>query len=426
MPLPRDLDSLSVEELQSLAHDYQLPKADGLSRSSLLYHLESIREYETQSATSLQELYKERGFTRKSKLKKAELARLHHRYYLLFALTVDELQRRAAALDLPGSKRLPKTQLIVRYLEHELETQAAKPSSGADVETSVQPIGRPIPHPTLEEKPARSRMLGTLLKSSSAFFVLISLAFMLLTPLWLMRTAAPARSVLSRAKVSLRGVDGLLDGLSLALTDSIEAIDSAAESLQSVSQVLDDSEPLIDSSSVLLGTALPDAIRATQDGLLQSEDSARALDQVLRGLAALRPLTGVRYEPEVPLHEGIAGTAEGLDPLPEALVDVRDRLLSATSDLDDLSRSLRSTAADMRKLNTEIQAQEVQLARVKSSIENLSVGLDTLEQNLTRLFWIVGLMVEILFAGIALTQVAVFLVGQTVVEQSGRRHNTGD
>jgi hypothetical protein len=417
MPLPRDLQALSIQELRSLARTYQLPKVDGLSRSSLLYHLESIREYEAKSVDTLQELHKERGFTGTLKIRKRDLARLHHRYDVLFSLTHDELRRRAIEIDLPQAKQLAKTKLVVAYLEQELKSLAEKQVSGEAVEPVGPPKERPLPTSPPVSRFLASRWLGTLLKTSSAFFILLTSLSILLTPILLMRSIQPARTGLSGANKSLLGALTLIDGLSTALDDTIEAIDSSANSLQSVSQVLKASEPLIDSSSVLLGTALPDSIKATQEGLLQAEDSARALDQVLRGLAALGPLTGVRYDPDVPLHEGIAGTAEGLDPLPEALIDVRDKLVLSTADLDDLSRNLLATAADMRRLNTDIKGQEAQLGRIESSIENLSGILEQAEQRLPALFWIVGLVVELLLVGFAATQVAVLTVGQSLVEK---------
>jgi hypothetical protein len=250
---------------------------------------------------------------------------------------------------------------------------------------------------------------------TSAAILLFSMCAIILTPIFLVRTLPTSKNRLSQLRTSAQGTVSLIDRLETALQDTSSAIDSAARSLLSVGQVLDDSGPLIDSTSVLLGEALPDSIYAIQLGLIQAEDSAMALDQLLRGLTVLSPITGVRYDPEIPLNEGIANTATGLDPLPAALIDVRDQLLLATRDLDDLSKDLRVSATDLQILNADLREQKQQLTFVGTSLDYFVLFLDRLQQQLPALFWLAGLALELLIIGLAVTQAAVFIQGRSLV-----------
>jgi hypothetical protein len=412
-----DLRALKLGELQSLAHEYNLPDVDKLSKSTLLQHLEALHGYETQTLSALRESAREKGITEAAGLNKRELAWLIHRYDMLAARTAEELRRSAESMEIPGAKRLKKRDLVVACLEHEFASISQKNAVSAGQLDPLSIGAESWPTAPSIRSFRAARWLGVLLKASSTLFIFITTLALVLMPLFFIRSLEPAQSLLTAVQSSTTKALVLIDSLSLALENTGVVIESSADSLISVSQVLADSRPLIDSTGVLLGSALPDSIVAAQEGLLQAEDSARALDQLLRGLATFGLITGVRYDPEVPLHEGIADTAEGLDPLPDALIEVRDQVVTATDDLDMLIRNLRSTANAMRTLNVDIQGQERQLEGLQQTIKQLDRNLEGIEQDLPITFLLVGLVTELLLFGLLATQIAVFVVGQSIMKE---------
>ncbi|MGB2896494.1 MAG: hypothetical protein WBB65_10085 [Anaerolineales bacterium] len=415
MSASKDLTGLGINDLYTLAREYQLIDFEGQSHSALLHHLESIIGYEAQSLDSLRQQIKDFGLIGVSKLKKRQLANLLHSKDMLQSLTANELRQRLSSTNIAITSRLTKPKLVVACLELELE----RPTSPADTgqleseEATLFPGVRPRQRRVNDLLP----WLGKFMQVTSAVMLIVSLFAIILTPLVLVRSLPVSTGKLSLLNTSVQGAGSIIDKLDIALQDTSSAIDSAALSLLSVSQVLDDAEPLIDSTSVLLGEALPDSISTIQQGLIQAEDSAMALDQLLRGLAVLGPITGVRYNPEIPLHEGIANTAAGLDPLPEALIDMRDQLLLATKDLEGLSTDLSSSAADLRTLNTSLRDQKQQLSFLGTSLDHFVGSLDRIQQQLPALFWFVGFILEFIHIGFAVTQMAVFITGRSLVRK---------
>ncbi|HUS84468.1 MAG TPA: hypothetical protein VMX56_04945 [Anaerolineales bacterium] len=413
MSASKDLKGLGIIDLRTLAREYQLVDFKGQPHSALLHHLESILNYEAQSLNSLRQQVRDLGIIGASKLKKRQLATLLHLNDSLQSLTVNELRERLSNMNVANTGRLTKQKLVVACLELELERLLS--ISATDQHESKKAIPAPGARPRQRRVDGLKPWLGKFMQITSAGILLFSIFAILLTPIFLVRTLPASTNRLSLLRTSAQGAVSLIDRLETALQDTSSAIDSAALSLQSVSRVLDDSGPLIDSTSVLLGEALPDSIYAIQLGLIQAEDSAMALDQLLRGLAVLSPITGVRYDPEIPLNEGIANTATGLDPLPAALIDVRDQLLLATRDLDDLSKDLRVSATDLQILNADLREQKQQLTFVGTSLDYFVLFLDRLQQQLPALFWLAGLALELLIIGLAVTQAAVFIQGRSLV-----------
>ncbi len=413
MSVSKDLKVLGISDLHSLARKYQLTDFEGQSPTALLHQLESILNYEAQSLNSLRQQVRDSGLVGASKLKKHQLATLLHLNDTLQSLTVNELRQRLSNLNVANSGRLTKPKLVVACLELEFERLLS--TSETDQSESEKTTQSPGVQPRRRRVDGLIPWLGKLMQITSAAILLFSMCAIILTPIFLVRTLPTSKNRLSQLRTSAQGTVSLIDRLETALQDTSSAIDSAARSLLSVGQVLDDSGPLIDSTSVLLGEALPDSIYAIQLGLIQAEDSAMALDQLLRGLTVLSPITGVRYDPEIPLNEGIANTATGLDPLPAALIDVRDQLLLATRDLDDLSKDLRVSATDLQILNADLREQKQQLTFVGTSLDYFVLFLDRLQQQLPALFWLAGLALELLIIGLAVTQAAVFIQGRSLV-----------
>lgn len=202
-----------------------------------------------------------------------------------------------------------------------------------------------------------------------------------------------------------------------SLVDAVVVLDGARLTLTSVAGSVEDSKPLIRSTGELLGDRIPQIIDNTRQALVSAEDGARAIDQVLRGLASLGPITGITYNPEKPLDKAISDVAISLEPLPGELVIVRDDLESATSDLDEVTESLRKASGGLDIFVDGLVEMEVKLT---SLADDLDVVADQLTQAETRIPPIIsGVLVtaELVLLWFVLCQCAIFIVGSRLMRK---------
>jgi hypothetical protein len=196
------------------------------------------------------------------------------------------------------------------------------------------------------------------------------------------------------------------DGLSVAdraLVEAEDTVRSLETTTLGVSQTISDTIPLVDSVATLVGEDLPSSISAAQTALTAAESSAKVADDTLALLAAVALLSGVEYEPPVPLHTGIAQISDSLDSLPAAFTEME-------RGLDTTSNNLARIKTDVAWLSGSIGQIDTSLADAQSVVEqyqNVVVSLraelastrETLPRWLRWLRW--GISLILVWLGIA-------------------------
>ncbi len=207
---------------------------------------------------------------------------------------------------------------------------------------------------------------------------------------------------------TIREVDNSLD-------DAVLVLDGARLTLTSVAGSVEDSKPLIRSTGELLGDRIPQIIDNTRQALVSAEEGAKAIDQVLRGLASLGPITGITYNPDKPLDKAISDVAISLEPLPGELVIVRDDLESSTSDLDEVTESLEKASGDLGTFSDGLVGMEDKLAKLADDLDVIADQLTQAETQLSSL--IVGALVtvELILLWFVFCQSAIFIVGSRLM-----------
>lgn len=244
---------------------------------------------------------------------------------------------------------------------------------------------------TMDEK--WERRIGYVLVANAV--VGLALACAGLVGLWWFtpRIAAAATDGLALARRTVDTTSGLLTGVDDAVQTARASLGTVHDSMAAVADTLDATSSLTRSAGRIAGHDMTIVIRQADEALGAVEQSAQLADRTLT-LIARTPLIGLRYQPKVPLHEGVAGVRKSLAALPASLATV-DRDLGATAtnlatlrgDITDLDASvatiegsltaLARATADYRQIASSLSTDLAQLERTVPTVLNLTLLFGT-------------------------------------------------
>lgn len=348
--------------------------------------------------SELRAIAAERSIPRASSMKKADLIEAIARDDRWKALKRAVLEKQAESLDIPRSRELTKPELIRQLHRAQSKVQAA---NDAALE--------PGPTPAVEESsPSGTRpLLGRFLQIAGLVGIVLAVISAVLFPVVALWASPRLMEGAESTARELRELSLLLDSSRLALDRASLALEGASEGLQTTQATLDNSEPLLSSISELLGSQAPETIRSTRSALQGAQEGARAMDTVLRGLA----LIGLRYNPEVPLNESLALTAESLDPLPQALIQVHDDIDSVQDDLGALGGDMGLIRTDLRRLSNSLAPLGEDLQTQSGRLLSAADTLDETGASLRSRLVVVGLLGSLLAIWVGLGQTGLLVLG---------------
>ncbi|MGD2039634.1 MAG: hypothetical protein PVH11_02330 [Anaerolineae bacterium] len=140
-----------------------------------------------------------------------------------------------------------------------------------------------------------------------------------------------------------------------SLNEANVIVDSVAVTMAGVGQTVEDTVPMIDSTADFLGRDLTQTLESAQETLLAASTSAQLIDDLLWTITAI-PLIGTdRYNPEVPLHQGLAEIANSLDGIPAALGTVEEGLTAASGNLSGLREDFSAMADGVAAITATVE-----------------------------------------------------------------------
>lgn len=295
----------------------------------------------------------------------------------LESLTADELRTRARQAGHSGLSRMKKAELVNLLLE--------KPSAEPEPQVDDKAKAPEPPASTPAERAPRPSggLLPSLLQIVGLVGGLISLILTLALPtviLWYSGRAAKglesAAAGVDASAAGLELVAGNLESVSAALESGGQALRTADTSLQSM-------DPLLSSIGDLMADELPESIEATQAALISAQDSARAMDRVLRGLR----LFGLDYDPELPLDQSLTQTAESLNGLPQSLRQTESDLNHSQQNIDLMSADLATLADDLETLAENLDESSGEARQAGRAINRAADSMRTWAGRLPVLRW---------------------------------------
>jgi hypothetical protein len=259
------------------------------------------------------------------------------------------------------------------------------------------------------------RRLGFAIRLAGAAGVMISLLGIILVPFISERASTYANEMLTTTIDGARSIAETIREIEDTLGDAVVVLDSANVTLVHVGSTVEDSRPLIRSTGELLGDRIPRIITDTRQALISAEEGAKAIDKVLRGLAALEPITGITYSPEKPLDIAISDVAISLEPIPGELMIVRDDLSSATSDLDEVTEALEKTSGGLDTFSEGLVEMEVKLTSLAEDLDLVADRLIQTQARIPSLFVGALITIELTLLWFVLCQCAIFIVGSRLM-----------
>jgi hypothetical protein len=259
------------------------------------------------------------------------------------------------------------------------------------------------------------RRLGFAIQLAGAAGIILGLLGIILIPFTSGRLNTFAMSMLTTTTGGVRSVTEMIREVDNSLVDAVVVLDGAGLTLTSVTDSVEGSKPLIRSTGELLGDRIPQIIDNTRQALVSAEEGAKAIDQVLRGLASLGSITGVTYNPEKPLDKAISDVAISLEPLSGELVIVRDDLESATSDLDAVTESLEKASRGLGTFADGLVEMEDKLTSLADDLDVVADQLTQAEAQIPSLLIGAMVAVELILLWFVLCQSAIFIVGSRLI-----------
>lgn len=356
-------------------------------------------DFSDKTRTELRALALEKKIPRASSLKKTELVEhisRDERWQVMKRSALDDEARR---LGIEDPKSRSKSELIrdLHAAYTRAESVVAAPTE--EPETAL----RPAPMTLAGTRPS----LGRLLQAGGYAGLILALVVAVMLPIAATLAAPRIEGRLANLAAQLIDVSELLEATSLALENASVALGDTSGGLATTQLTLANSQPLLDSVSDLLGSQAPDTIRSTRTALLGAQEGARAMDRVLRGLAFF----GLSYDPEVPLDESLALTAESLEPLPGALVRVKSDIDIVKIDLQLLEEDMGRVARDLDELSEVLSPLGEDLRVQSDSLKEAAASLEGIGPELRR--WLLGIALigSLLAVWVALGQAGLIVIG---------------
>ena len=210
---------------------------------------------------------------------------------------------------------------------------------------------------------------------------------------------------------SLRTTNNSLITTKETLSQLVTVLQATRASLQQLEGTVSDLNPLLDTTREVIGEDLRGVIEATQVSLVTAEESAKTVDRLLFALDSISFLTGVIYDPDLPLSESIAGISEELKPLPESFDELAEGISSAGQNLLLLSNEINKIDQSLGSMNGVLEEVETAIGRTQNVSARLETGLLGLQNSLPRrinrltaavvaiLLWIMVVQIGLFFQG---------------------------
>jgi hypothetical protein len=263
-------------------------------------------------------------------------------------------------------------------------------------------------------------VLGIALMAFSALGLLISLLGLLLAFRFSGQVASSAGAAVDVAVASLTSTKQNLDLASRGLEHAQVALGAMQDFWESADSGLENTSVMLGSVSDIMADDLPDVIEETQRSLSAAEEGAAVIERVLYGLNAISALTGITYDPDVSLTEGLTGINESLDTLPATLAELDASLSAAQENLDGLQTSVTLLPAPLEETEAVLDEARTSLESYSSVIEELTQKVSNLQESLPNWARAVVFAACFLLIWLAVSQIGLLWQGwEMVSEQPG-------
>lgn len=401
MKAEKSFTRMDINRFREVAEEWHLLDAGQLTGEEWESALKRAADLEGEPLNELRAIAKAYGVAAASRMGKRALVIELLKAEALGAMRVRELRRLAERQGIVDTQRWKKPDFIRVLLNREGPTSKEAPGT-------PEVAARDAP------SPRSMRLLGNAIRFAGGMGFIISLVGAVLLPFATMKAIATSKGFLLRAGEEATMLKTSLEHVQRSLESAVQVMEATVETLATAAQSMEDNIPLIESLSALVGEQAPTTIETTRKALIAAEDGARAIDQVLRGLARISLLTGVTYDPDQPLDQSFAQVAKGLEPLPPILVTVGGDIGELAVDLDQLAQELPEMAGQLEAFGMEVATLQDGLQGFAVQLGESELFLKRAAERLPARIWGIFVLMELALIWLGLGQCAIFYVGRQI------------
>lgn len=191
-------------------------------------------------------------------------------------------------------------------------------------------------------------------------------------------------------------------------TATLAALETASGS---AAETLVITDRILASITTLLEDDLPGVLANTDTALESAGRSAGVVDFFLKGMNTIARLTGITYEPAVPLGEAIDGVQASLLPMQQSLEEVADDLSAARRELDPIRTDLQSIRGGLAEMGAALDEGQAALSSYDDLLIEMETTLAEARLAAPRLRLRVVALAAAVLAWLGISQVALLLQG---------------
>jgi len=263
-----------------------------------------------------------------------------------------------------------------------------------------------------------ARIAGTTLIFTAILGVILSAGGLILTGIYATRLSATLADSLSGLSEALQVTSEALDISMSVLTEADKSLDALVKTMEGVNASLTQSKPTLDELSTLLGTDLPDTIKATQDSLNSAQTSAKNVDAVLTGLSKIPFLGSLVYNPDIPLNETLGDISDSLNGIPASLKTAQRSLDRASKNMGTVNLELDNITASTDEIRASSEDAQLVISDYQDLVSRLQTRVDEMQTSLPRSLRWLTLAFVLLLVWLGLAQIGLLVQGCQLLTQS--------
>lgn len=207
-----------------------------------------------------------------------------------------------------------------------------------------------------------------------------------------------------------------------SLQSSVDLIGNLQSTVETTAEAIGSTNPMVDEIARLMKEDLPDTIRATRTSLLTAQQSAVAIDTVLRALSGI-PLIGssIGYDPDVSLPDALGEVATSIENLPDAFVGMQDKLKNTQSNLQTFEADLTVMAESVGQIQSSVAQYDQVIGGYQASLDQVLAQLDILSNNLPNIVRMLSIGLTAFLVWMAIAQLGLFTQGWELLTEGRKR-----
>ncbi len=224
--------------------------------------------------------------------------------------------------------------------------------------------------------------------------------------------------VTSAAKTTVGLLTTILDesvqGLEVAinaLDTSIRSINALQNAMNATADTIQSTKPILEALGGLMDGILPMTVVSAQAALNSAQEGARVIDTVLRVFSSLPFVSPDLYNPQTPLHQGLADLSQSLDSLPQTFEQMSGGINSSASNVETIQREVAAITSDIGAIATSLKNSRAVLQQYQSAAADLSARLKALDRNLPTIMNVLAALITFVFVWLTLAMVGLLLQG---------------